>query len=103
MIQSAPTSSPLGHDKIGNIGFAASPVLPGEDVVRFVTLFTHMAEEHAAQGQLELDAVLTMAFAVWRKQNLSIYKMAAEGRARYGHFFKFPNDDEGLLKYDLRA
>jgi hypothetical protein len=49
-----------------------------------------------------LDAVLTMAAAVWRKQNLSVYKLAVEARARYGHFFKFPNDHGSLWKYDLK-
>ena len=67
-----------------------------------MALFTQLAEEHAAQGDLELDAVLTMAAAIWRKRNLSIYKLAAEARARYGHFFKFPNDHAGLMNYVSR-
>jgi hypothetical protein len=89
-------------DKIGNVGFAASPVLPGEDGREFVMLFTRLAEEHAAEGDLEFDAVLTMAAALWRKQNLSIYKLAAEARARYGRFFNFPNDRAGFLRYISR-
>jgi hypothetical protein len=78
---SAPAADALSRNKTGNIGFAASPVLPGEDPRQFVLLFTGLAEEHAAQGRLELDTVLTMEAAVWRKQNLSVYKLAAEARA----------------------
>jgi hypothetical protein len=102
MSNSGPAVDALSGDKIGNIGFAASPVLPGEDEEEFVALFTHLTEEFAAQGHLESDAALTMASAIWRKQNLSIYRVAAEARARYGHFFRFPNDHGSLWKYDLK-
>lgn len=101
MINSAPTADALSRNRIGNVGFAASHVLPGEDPHEVVAIFKHLAEEHSAQGHLESDAVLTMAAAVWRKQNLSVYKLAAEARARYGHFFKFPNDRDGFWKYDF--
>jgi hypothetical protein len=76
--------------------------LPGEDRSEFEALFVHLAQEHTAQGDLELDAVLTMTAAIWRKQNLAVYKLAAEARARYGHFFNFPNDHAGLRKYFAR-
>jgi hypothetical protein len=65
-------------------------------------LFTRLAEEHAAEGDLEFDAVLTMAAALWRKQNLSVYRLAAEARARYGDFFNFPNDRAGIERYISR-
>jgi hypothetical protein len=101
MTKSGPAAD-TDRNKIGNVGFAASPVLPGEDGREFVMLFTRLAEEHAAEGDLEFDAVLTMATSLWRKQNLSVYKLAAEARARYGGFFNFPNDRAGFLRYISR-
>jgi len=38
-----------------------------------------------------------MAKTVWRK--LSIYSVAAQARALYGHFFEFPDDQAGFNKY----
>src|SRR5260370_32237193 len=46
-----------------------------------------------------MDAIRTMAQAIWRKQHLSVYALAAEARALYGHLFRFPNDLEGFRKY----
>jgi hypothetical protein len=55
--------------------------------------------ELGVQGVLEGDAFRTMVAAIWRKQHLSIFKLAAESRALYGRFFRFPNDRDGFRKY----
>src|SRR5712672_2776414 len=99
MIKSVQNADAVDRDKIGNIGFAASFVLPGEDPDKFVELFAELVLEHGAQGRLEMDAIRTMAQALWRKQHLSVYALAAEARALYGHLFRFPNDLEGFRKY----
>jgi hypothetical protein len=87
------------RNNVDHIGFAASFVLPGEDKRKFDELLAGLALEYAVQGPLEIDAVRTMAGALWRKQHLSVYALAAEARALYGHFFRFPNDQEGFRKY----
>lgn len=58
-----------------------------------------MFEEHQPFGSLKRDAIETMVNALWRKQHLSIFKLAAEARALCSHFFDFQNDQAGFNRY----
>jgi hypothetical protein len=89
--------------RMGSIGFAASSVLPGEDRLQFAEFAKGLFLRYEAQGALEEDAIRTMAEAIWRKQHLSIFKLAAQSRALYGHLFQFPNDQDGFRKEGLQG
>jgi len=99
MRNSDPRADTVDRTKPVNIGFAASHVLPGENLEEFVKLCAGLALRYGAEGELEADAILTMAHALWRKQHLSIFRLAAEARTRYGHFFQFPNDNAGFMRF----
>ena len=84
------------RQRMGNVGFAANPVLPGEDQAKFAELGRALIRELGVQGVLEEDALRTMVAAIWRKQHLSIFKLAAQSRALYAHLFRFSNDQDGF-------
>jgi len=79
------------------LGFAASAVLPGENQVAFDQLLKQLRIEYQPEGIVQQDAVRTMAQAIWRKQYLDIFQRAAEARARWGTYFRFPNDRAGFF------
>jgi hypothetical protein len=63
-------------------GFAGTTILPGEDKAAFNKLHHDLIAELAPRGPLEVDIVMTIARLVWRKQNLRIYHLVEEARAR---------------------
>jgi hypothetical protein len=62
--------------------FSGMGLLPGEDRSAFVNLHNALIAEYAPIGRHEESIVETMAQLVWRKQNLRIYRLAAEARRR---------------------
>jgi hypothetical protein len=78
------------------VGFAASPVLPGEDQEEFELLLDELCVQYGAEGPAEEDAVQTMANAIWRKRHLEIFQRAFVARRRWGSHFDFPGDPAGF-------
>jgi hypothetical protein len=85
------------------VGFPASPVFTGEDAGRFDRLLNELVVEYQPQGPAQVDAVNTMAGAIWRKQNLGTFQRAAEARMRWGNYFRYPNDQGGVIKFVQEA
>src|SRR5450432_813 len=84
------------HDPEQSIGFAASPVFPGEDPKEFQCLVDELCEQYEPMGPVEKDAVQTMARAIFRKRHPEIFQRAFEARMKWGSFFNFPGDTEGF-------
>ena len=91
--------------------YSGTTILPGEDPNDFDELHSRLAAEFAPAGPLEEDIVTSMARLVWRRQNLSTYKLAALAknrslkiRAKYGPRFD-PNVNplRGFEREDLRT
>jgi hypothetical protein len=87
----------LQEERQRALGFAASPVLPGEDRAEFDQFLEKLRDEYEPEGVAQEDAVLTMAKAMWRKQRLEIFQRAAGARMRFGGYFRYPGDQAGLI------
>jgi hypothetical protein len=70
------------HPALKHGAYSNTTVLPGEDPDEFNKLHARLVAEFAPAGPLEEDIVTSMARLVWRKQNLSTYKLAALARNR---------------------
>jgi hypothetical protein len=70
------------HPALKHGGYAATALLPGEDPVAFEKLHRDLIAELVPNGALEDDIVATIAHLVWRKQNLSTFRIAELARNR---------------------
>jgi hypothetical protein len=70
------------HPALKHGGYAATGLLPGEDRVAFEKLHRDLIAELAPNGAMEDDIVATIARLVWRKQNLSTFRIAELARNR---------------------
>jgi len=70
------------HPAVKHGGYSRTTLLPGEDTVAFEKLHNDLVAEFAPVGPLEEDIVASMARFVWRKQNLSTYRLAEKARDR---------------------
>ena len=70
------------HPALKHGGYSGTTLLPGEDSAAFEKLHTDLAAEFGPAGPLEEDIVTFMARLVWRKQNLSTYRLAEVARKR---------------------
>jgi hypothetical protein len=86
------------HDSKRAVGFAASPVLPGESQEAFDCLLDELHDRYEPKGPVEEDAVDTMANAIWRKRNLKIFQRAFEARMKWGPYFAYPGDPNGFTR-----
>jgi hypothetical protein len=100
--RSNPLPSALKHG-----AYSGLTLLPGENPDDFKKLHGRFVAEYAPAGPSEEDIVATMAILIWRKQNLSTYRLAewAEEqrsaiRAKYGPRFDFETFSLGK---DLRS
>jgi hypothetical protein len=75
--RSNPFPSALKHG-----AYSGTALLPGEDSAAFKKLHGDVIAEFAPTGPLEDDIVQSMARLLWRKQNLSIYRLAALAKKR---------------------
>ena len=57
-------------------GYSATALLPGENPATFEKLHRDLIAELKPNGRLEDDIVATIARLVWRKQNLSTFRIA---------------------------
>jgi hypothetical protein len=97
MAKNAEQHRELQEERQRALGFAASPVLPGEDQPEFDQFLEKLRDEYKPEGLAQEDAVLTMAKAMWRKQRLGIFRRAAEARMRFGAYFRYPGDQAGFI------
>lgn len=63
-------------------GYSGTTLLPGEDPAEFERLHNDLISELAPVGRLEEDIVASMAHLVWRKQNMSTYRLAQQAQKR---------------------
>ena len=63
------------HSALKHGGYSGTTLLPGEDRDAFEKLHRDLIAEFAPAGPAEEDIILTMARLLWRKQNLSTYKV----------------------------
>jgi hypothetical protein len=64
------------HPALKHGGYAATTILPGEDLTAFKKLHRELIAELSPQGTLECDVVGTLARLLWRKQNLTTFRVA---------------------------
>jgi len=88
----------LVHPALKHGGYSGMAVLPGEDGSAFEKLHRDLITEFAPVGPMDEDIVATMARLLWRKQNLSTYRLAewAQQRcsaisAKFGPHYDFDN------------
>lgn len=72
------------HPALKHGVYSATALLPGEDPGDFEKLRNKLIAEFAAAGPLEQDIIATMARLIWRKQNLSTYRLAKLVKRRIG-------------------
>ena len=70
-MRSNPFPSALKH-----CAYSGTKLLPGEDPAAFKKLHDNVIAEFAPKGPLEEDIVESLARLIWRKQNLSTYRLA---------------------------
>jgi hypothetical protein len=64
------------HPALKHGGYSATTLLPGEDLTGFKKLHRELIAELSPQGTLECDVVKTLARLLWRKQNLTTFRVA---------------------------
>ena len=62
--------------------YSGTTLLPGEDPAAFEKLHDNVIAEFAPKGPLEEDIVESLARLIWRKQNLSTYRLAELAKQR---------------------
>jgi hypothetical protein len=67
-------------------GYSATAVLPGENRAEFEKLHQEVIAEFSPDGVVEHDIIAEIARLVWRKQNLSTYRIAEIAREHYKPF-----------------
>lgn len=79
--------------------YAGTALLPGEDPAAFKKLHNDLIVEFSPVGALENDIVATMARHVWRKQNLSTYRIASRAQDRFSEIKSeiVPDEDPPLF------
>jgi hypothetical protein len=63
--------------------YSGVTLLPGESPDDFRKLHDRLIAEYSPIGPSEEDVVATMAMLIWRKQNLSTYRLAELAKQRY--------------------
>ena len=87
------------------VGFAAMPVLPGEDQKKFDVLRNELHLQYEPVGPIEEDAVEAIAAAIWRKRHLGVFQQAFVARMKWGLHFQYPGDphgDQRIIEADRR-
>jgi hypothetical protein len=95
------------HPALKHAGYAATGILPGENLAEFEKLHRDLIAELGPNGALENDIVATIARLFWRKKNLKTFRIAELARARYAQITdeKVPEDkiDYPDLMFGTRA
>jgi|HubBroStandDraft_6_1064221.scaffolds.fasta_scaffold264019_1 hypothetical protein len=93
------------HPALKHGGYSGVTLLPGEDSAAFEKLHKDLITEYAPHGRHEEDIVASIAHLVWRKQNLSTYRLAEKAKNRYSAIYSslVPSVDFRLSSFDNRA
>jgi hypothetical protein len=70
------------HPALKHAGFSATTLLPGEDSAAFEELHRAVIAEFAPIGALEEEIVADIAHLLWRKQNLTSFRITELAKAR---------------------
>jgi hypothetical protein len=91
------------HPALKHGVYSGTSLLPGEDPDEFENLHKQLIAEFAPAGSLERDIVASLARFVWRKQNLSIYRLAGLAKQRIGaiHRELVPQIDHSVVTVTL--
>ncbi len=83
--------------------YSGTTLLPGEDSAAFKKLHSQVVADLAPTGPLEDDIVESIARLLWRKQNLSTYRLAmlAKNRVSAIDYEIIPQSDDRLLQWAL--
>jgi hypothetical protein len=80
------------------VGFAAASVLPGESQEDFDLLRDDLWEHYEPEGPVEEDLVESIVHVLWRKTHLGVFQRAFEARQKWGSYFEYPGDPQGLTR-----
>jgi hypothetical protein len=82
------------HPALKHAGYSATNVLPGESAAEFEKLHRNLIAEFDPSGVFESDIITTMARYVWRKKNLSTFRVAELAQAHWNQIRreKVPED-----------
>jgi hypothetical protein len=84
------------HPALKHGGYSAASILPGENAAEFEKLHQNLIAELDPNGALEDDIVASIARLLWRKQNLSTFRIAEVARERWRIIA-----NERVLPFDL--
>ena len=89
------------HPALKHGGYSGTTLLPGEDPATFEKLYSDLTAELGPVGRLEEDIVASIARLVWRKQNLSTYRLAEQAKNRRSAIYSslVPQIDFGLSSF----
>jgi len=77
-----PVRTKKTHPALKHAGYSATTILPGESSAEFDKLHRRLIAELIPAGPLEDDIVATAARLLWRKQNLTTFRLAEVARSR---------------------
>ena len=84
--------------------YSGMTLLPGEDSAAFNKLHNDLIVEFSPVGALEDDIVATIAHHMWRKQNLSTYRIASRANDRFSEIkSEILPDNYPSLSFDNRS
>jgi hypothetical protein len=89
---------PEENDPKRAVGFAAASVLPGESQEGFDRLREELWEHYEPEGAVEEDLVDSIVDVLWRKTHLEVFQRAFEARMKWGSYFEYPGDPQGLTR-----
>src|SRR5947199_185075 len=81
------------HPAFKHGGYSATTFLPGEDRAKFDQLHRDLIAEYNPEGPLEKHLVTELARLIWRRDNVSIFRVAKTARE------PFINSEKDLPSY----
>jgi hypothetical protein len=92
------------HPALKHGVYSGTALLPGEDPGEFEKLRKRLIADVAPAGPLEEDIVANMARLMWRRQNLSTYRLAGLAKQRISviHHELIPRNNYDPLSLDSR-
>src|SRR6266567_183288 len=78
--------------------FMAAALLPGEDLKEFSALFDRLWLDWRPVGPIEQSLIKDIAYFLWRKGRLGIFRVAEAARKEFGEFFADGDLEAGGLR-----
>jgi hypothetical protein len=90
------------HPALKHAGYSATGILPGESAAEFGKLHQELICELTPNGALEDEIVAAMAHLIWRRKNLTIFRIAecAQQHITQIRGATVPGMDHAVLKSD---